>query len=132
MFDYKFLLTAYHGTGVKKYVSRVLIVGVSEMLRFLKRLCFILALTVYGATSAFADSPIYKLYVDGLACPFCAYGVEKQVGGLDNVKSVDVLIDEGIVSVTMDSGKTLDKAAAKRAVSDAGFTLRKFERVKAK
>ncbi len=103
------------------------------MLKFLKRVGFIIALAAYGATSAFAapaNSNVYRLYVDGLACPFCAYGVEKQVGGLDNVKSVDIQIDEGIVSVTMTPGKTLNKAAAKQAVSDAGFSLRKFEESK--
>ncbi len=98
------------------------------MLKLLKRVGFILALTVPGATSAFADSHVYKLYVNGLACPYCAYGVEKQVGGLDNVKSVDILIDEGIVAVTMASDAVLDEAAARKAISDAGFTLRKFER----
>ncbi len=95
---------------------------------FLKRISFAVVLTVLGATSAFAGSHVYKLYVDGLACPFCAYGVEKQVGGLDNVKSVDILIDEGIVAVTMTANATLEEALAKQAVSDAGFSLRKFEK----
>jgi len=85
---------------------------------------------LFAATAALADSRVYKLYVDGLACPFCAYGVEKHVGGLDNVKSVDILINEGIVAVNMAPGKTLDEANAKQAISDSGFTLRKFERVK--
>ena len=85
---------------------------------------------LFAATAALADSRVYKLYVDGLACPFCAYGVEKHVGGLDYVKSVEILIDEGIVAVTMAPGKTLDEANAKQAISDSGFALRKFEGVK--
>ena len=72
----------------------------------------------------------YKLYVDGLACPFCAYGVEKKVGGLDGVERVDIDIDEGLVAVTMAEGSTLDEATAKRAVDEAGFTLRAFEAAK--
>ena len=82
---------------------------------------------LFAATAALADSRVYKLYVDGLACPFCAYGVEKHVGGLDIVKSVEILIDEGIVAVTMAPGKTLDEANAKQAISDSGFTLRRDE-----
>ena len=89
-----------------------------------------MGLMLFAATAALADSRVYKLYVDGLACPFCAYGVEKHVGGLDYVKSVEILIDEGIVAVTMAPGKTLDEANAKQAISDSGFTLRKFEGVK--
>ncbi len=73
---------------------------------------------------------VYKLYVDGLACPFCAYGVEKKVGGLDGVERVDIDIDEGLVAVTMAEGSTLAEAAARRAVDEAGFTLRTFEAAK--
>ena len=69
----------------------------------------------------------YKLYVDGLACPFCAYGVEKKVGGLEGVEKIDIDIDEGVVAVTMAEGATLDEVAAKRAVDEAGFSLRAFE-----
>ena len=94
-------------------------------------LALFVAVTLSWSGAALADTHVYKLYVDGLACPFCAYGVEKHVGGLDNVESVDILIDEGIVAVTMASGKTLDEAKAKQAVSDSGFTLRKFEGAKA-
>ena len=100
------------------------------MTKFLQQTGLVLGLMLFAATAAVADSHVYKLYVDGLACPFCAYGVEKQVGGLDNVESVDILIDQGIVAVTMASGKTLDEASAKQAISDAGFTLRKLEGVK--
>lgn len=95
---------------------------------------FILAVYLISAVAwpgtSWGDAHAYRLYVDGLACPFCAYGVEKHVGGLDNVESVEILIDEGIVVVTMASGKILDEAKAKQAVSDSGFTLRKFEGVK--
>ncbi len=97
------------------------------MIKFFKRTGLALGLMLLTATVALAESDIYKLYVDGLACPFCAYGVEKQVGGLDNVESVEILIHEGIVAVTMASGTTLDEAKARQAISDAGFTLRKFE-----
>ncbi len=114
------------------------------MLKFLQRIAFVLALGAMGALGAppaFAgstnsanstDSHVYKLYVNGLACPFCAYGVEKKVGGLAGVKNVDIDIDKGLVAVTMASGANLNEATAKQAVSDAGFSLRKFEGPKGK
>ncbi len=97
------------------------------MRTFLQRSGLALAMILLTATTVFSQSPVYSLYVDGLACPFCAYGVEKHVGGLEGVKSVDILIDQGIVAVTMAPGASLDEAAARQAVSDSGFTLRKFE-----
>ena len=50
------------------------------MTDFLKRTGMGLALMLFAATAALADSHVYKLYVDGLACPFCAYGVESMAG----------------------------------------------------
>ena len=87
---------------------------------------FALLLVAWWAIPAWAGE-VYKLYVDGLACPFCAYGVEKKVGGLDGVERVDIDIDEGLVAVTLADGAALDEATASRAVDEAGFTLRMFE-----
>ena len=76
---------------------------------------------------ALAENHAYRLFVDGLACPFCAYGVEKKVGGLKGVETVEIDIESGLVAVTVADDATLDEAAAKQAVDEAGFTLRKFE-----
>ena len=100
------------------------------MTKFLKPTGLVLVMMWFAATAVLADSHVYKLYVDGLACPFCAYGVEKKVGGLDGVETVTIDIDGGIVSVTMGGGATLSEAAARQAVDEAGFTLRKFKAAK--
>ena len=71
-----------------------------------------------------AAPQVYQLTVDGLACPFCAYGIEKQLSALEGVESIEVEIDEGLVVVTMTEGATLDRADMDQAVMDAGFTLR--------
>ncbi len=97
------------------------------MTNLLKRMGLVLGLMLFAATAALADSHVYKLYVDGLACPFCAYGVEKKVGGLKGVETVEIDIESGLVAVTVADDAILDEATAKRAVDEAGFTLRKFE-----
>ena len=102
------------------------------MRKFLQRTGWVLGLTLLTATASLADSHVYKLYVDGLACPFCAYGVEKKVGGLDGVETVEIDIENGLVAVTLAAGAALDEATAKRAVDESGFTLRKFEAPKKK
>ncbi len=78
-------------------------------------------------TTALAAQPAYKLRVDGLACPFCAYGLEKKLSAIQGVQRTTVDIASGTVSVMMVEGATLDEASAKNAVKDAGFTLRGFE-----
>lgn len=87
------------------------------------------ALAVAWASFAWAAGPSYRLQVDGLACPFCAYGIEKKLTGLDGVETVETHIKDGAVIVTMQDDATLDEAAAKAAVEAAGFTLNGFEPV---
>lgn len=85
-------------------------------------------LSVVPALAEAPSGPVYALHVDGLACPFCAYGIEKHVNRIEGVKSTSIDIKDGLVTVVMEEGKTLDEATAKRAVKAAGFTLRSFER----
>lgn len=82
------------------------------------------------AHAARAESHVYRLRVDGLACPFCAYGVEKKLSDLEGVEGLTFEINAGIVVVTMARGTALDEAMARKAVSEAGFTLRGFDHTK--
>lgn len=77
-----------------------------------------------------ANEIVYNLQVDGLGCPFCAYGIEKQLSAIKGVDSVVVDIMKGLVNVTMRQDTHLDKEQARQAVTDAGFTLRSFKQSK--
>lgn len=95
---------------------------------FTQHMVIVLSL-VLVATSTLAAPAIYQLRVDGLACPFCAYGVEKKLGALEGVQSVETNLKDGVVIVTMQDGAALDEATARKAVKEAGFSLRKLEPV---
>ena len=77
-----------------------------------------------------AAPQVYELTVDGLACPFCAYGIEKQLSALEGVESIEIDIDEGLVVVMVAEGAEIHEADLQQAVDDAGFTLRKVEQVR--
>tara|TARA_R110001599_G_C12272072_1_gene661599 strand:+ start:1828 stop:2070 length:243 start_codon:yes stop_codon:yes gene_type:complete len=64
--------------------------------------------------------------VDGLACAYCAYGIEKKIKALEGVNpnSVDVRLNEGLVTFEADTEQPVNEASLKRLVNDAGFTLR--------
>lgn len=72
---------------------------------------------------------IYALRVDGLACPFCAYGIEKELQSVLGVEQVETNIKDGVVIVTMQEGAGLDESTARQAVGNAGFTLKEFDRM---
>ena len=64
------------------------------------------------------------LRVDGLACPFCAYGLEKKIKNLEGCDSLEIRINEGKAIMKWKRDKALDIDAIHDAVRRAGFTLR--------
>ena len=62
--------------------------------------------------------------VDGLACPFCAYGIEKKMKRLQGVKEIKILLNAGTVTLKCAKNKSPAFADVRSAVEDAGFTPR--------
>jgi len=77
-------------------------------------------------TTAGAAGNTYQLGVDGLACPFCTYGIEKQLHKLEGVAGLETDIARGLIEVSMHEGKALTEAEVEQAVQKAGFKLRSF------
>lgn len=88
----------------------------------MKRIAWILPALALWAQAAVAGE--YVMRVDGLACPFCAYGVEKKLKRLEGVRAVDVDLDRGLVTVEVADGVRLDEARIETLIRDAGFTYR--------
>ena len=93
-----------------------------------QRMAIALSLALF-ASGAMAAQAAWQLRVDGLACPFCAFGIEKKLNAIKGVERVEVDIASGTVTVTMTEGATLDEAAARKAVREAGFSLRGFRSI---
>ena len=80
------------------------------------------------ATVEADDSADVVLRVDGLACPFCAYGLEQKLKALDAIDRVDVKLNEGEVFLFLKADETVEDAALTKAVTDAGFVVRGISR----
>ena len=96
----------------------------------MKKFLSIPLLAMVLSTAAFAGGNQYALAVDGLACPFCAYGIEKRLSAIEGVESVETDVKSGQVVVTLAEGKTLSEEVARQAVEDAGFTLRSLKQTR--
>lgn len=71
-----------------------------------------------------ADGRSAVVRVDGLTCPFCAYGIEKKFRDLPGVAGVVVRMRAGEVVVRYAEGAEPDAEALRRAVVAAGFSPR--------
>ena len=79
------------------------------------------------ALPALAAGLHYQIRGDCLACPYCAYGIEKKLKQIDGVGKIDVDLDKGLVDVDVADGTTLTEPQMKKLFKDAGFTYRSMK-----
>lgn len=60
--------------------------------------------------------------VDGLGCPFCAYGLEKKMKELKGVKAFKIEMESGLTSFTYPAEKKISLEEVKYQVTKAGYT----------
>lgn len=69
------------------------------------------------------EHPDVTIGVEGLACPICAYGLEKSLKKIDTVQAVSIHIKDGEVRMKLRDGAAIVEGDIRKAVVDAGFTL---------
>ncbi len=67
-----------------------------------------------------------ELLVFGLSCPLCASNLATQFRRIPGVAGHRVDLDSGIIHVQVRQGAFVQTEALRRAVTDAGFTLREI------
>ncbi len=83
-----------------------------------------LLLSMTISFSALAGGTRYTMRVDGLACPYCAYGIEKKLKKIAGISNIKVNLEKGLVSVDAAEGTKLSEQQMKKLFKDAGFTYR--------
>lgn len=66
-----------------------------------------------------------SVHVDGMACPFCAYNIEKRMKTLDGVASdakFNVSVERGVAELTWKDGVAFDPDDVRDQIRRAGFT----------
>jgi copper chaperone len=63
-----------------------------------------------------------NLNVEGMSCQHCVHAVKSSVGALAGVDTVDVILEQKLVTVGFDPGVT-SLEAIKHAIRDEGYTV---------
>jgi len=98
------------------------------MLRGVIKVMVVMAVVSLIAGSAMAQTK-HVIGVDGMSCPFCAYGVEKKLKKVKDVESVTIDLNEGEIMVIAKAGATIKEESLRKAVHDAGFTVSSLKRI---
>ena len=73
-------------------------------------------------TAASRELNTIEVRVDGLSCPFCAYGLEKKLNEIDGIIDLKIDFEKGLVTFSLEEEKTVDEKTIVKIVKDAGFT----------
>ena len=82
----------------------------------------IIILFLLGISTSLAQSDEVKVRVDGLSCPFCAYGLEKKLNDLDGVESINIDFEEGLVVLQVTDSENISEEEIRAKIEEAGFT----------
>ena len=82
-----------------------------------------LELCVWVPLSSRAELLEAELKVNGMACPFCAFGIEKKLRAIEGVQELTVFLDEGRIDLVFSPENGASASDIEAAVKDAGFKL---------
>jgi copper chaperone CopZ len=90
--------------------------------------CVMLTMLAVTATSTAAT---IEMTVNGLVCAFCAQGIEKKLKKFPATREVVVNLEHRLVAVALKDGQDIPDADLRKALTDAGYTVKSIERTDA-
>ena len=70
-----------------------------------------------------------RLKVNGMVCPFCAYGLEKRLQEITSIDAVLIRISDGLVQIRTKEDQELTDEVLADVVEKSGFSLIEIERL---
>lgn len=90
----------------------------------LRRIAILLSLCLPLA----AQATTIQMTVNGLVCAFCAQGIEKKLRKFPATSDVVVNLEHRLVAVGLKDGQDIPDEALRKALTDAGYTIKTIER----
>jgi len=81
------------------------------------------------AMSVSAQAATIEMDVNGLVCAFCAQGIEKKLRNFAATEDVAVSLEQRLVAVAMKPGQDIGDDELRKALTDAGYTVKAIRRV---
>lgn len=75
-----------------------------------------------------AQATTIQMTVNGLVCAFCAQGIEKKLRKFPATSDVVVNLEHRLVAVALKEGQDIPNEALRKALTDAGYTVKAIER----
>jgi copper chaperone CopZ len=91
---------------------------------------YLLALITAIVLTAVAFPETITVTVSGTACALCESGIENMFGAQPEVKTVDVDLENKLITITTKPGRTLDRGKITQLLKETGYSVRAISRAK--
>ena len=68
-----------------------------------------------------------KIEIKGLACPYCAFGMEKELKKVSGVENVEIELKTGMAYISTPIEQKPTKENLEKIITDSGFTFGEIE-----
>ena len=84
--------------------------------------------TSLNAQTGSEQERIYvKIEIKGMACPFCAFGMEKELKQVAGVDKVEIELKKGLAYISTPLSQKPTMENLEKIITDSGFTVGKIE-----
>jgi mercuric ion binding protein len=91
---------------------------------------YLLTIIITISLSAVASAETIRATVNGMVCAFCATAIEKTFRKQPEVITVNVDLNNRLVTVTTKEGQTLDDGKIAHLLKNSGYSVVKIDRAK--
>jgi cation transport ATPase len=91
---------------------------------------YVLSIIISLGLCGVAAAETIKATVNGMVCGFCATGIEKTFKAQREVKTVNVNLQNKLVTIQTKEGETIDDAKLKKLIGNAGYSVVNIAREK--
>ena len=76
------------------------------------------------------ENEVLRISVNGLVCDFCARSIEKLFSKKESVKSINVNLEQMLITISLKKGKRLNDDIITKVITDSGYDIREIRRDK--
>ena len=76
------------------------------------------------------ENEVLSISVNGLVCDFCARSIEKLFSKKESVKSINVNLEQMLITISLKKGKGLNDDIITKVITDSGYDIREISRDK--
>ena len=74
------------------------------------------------------ENEVLSVSVNGLVCDFCARSIEKLFSKKESVKSINVNLEQMLITISLKKGKSLNDDIITKVITDSGYDVREIRR----